>query len=147
MIFSSLSRLHDLGLLLLRLGIGGMFILYGLPKMLGGPDLWTKLGGAMGNFGITLVPAFWGFMSMLAELGGGICMVLGVAFRPAMILMFINMTVAVSTHLPAVTGWGDLAPKAGHPIEMGVIFLSLLFVGPGRWSIDACCWSKQPPAP
>ena len=39
--------LINVGLLVLRLGIGIIFIIHGLPKLMGGVETWTKLGGAM----------------------------------------------------------------------------------------------------
>lgn len=41
---SDLSKHRDLGLLLLRVGIGGMFVAYGMPKLPGGPALWERVG-------------------------------------------------------------------------------------------------------
>ena len=78
-----LEKYRDEGLLILRIGLGIMFILHGLPKMMGGPEQWAGLGMAMGNLGITFAPAFWGFMAAFAELVGGICLLLGIMLRPA----------------------------------------------------------------
>ena len=50
MILSSLERYRDFGLLLLRIGLGAMFIWHGAPKLVGGPETWTRLGGAMANY-------------------------------------------------------------------------------------------------
>ena len=45
-----LRRLRDvnLALLLLRVGMGGMMLTHGIPKLMRGPDLWPKLGKAVG---------------------------------------------------------------------------------------------------
>lgn len=130
--FSGLAKYRDLGLLVLRLGIGAAFVLYGYPKMLGGPAGWEKLGGAMGVFHIKAYPMFWGFAAAFAEFGGGILLILGLFFRPAALLMLCTMTVAAATHLAA----GDEIFKVLHPIELGVVFFALLFEGPGRFSVD-----------
>ncbi|MBN1556659.1 MAG: DoxX family protein [Lentisphaerae bacterium] len=122
---------RDTGLLILRLGIGIMFMLHGYPKLTGGAESWTGLGQAMGTFGITFAPAFWGFMAALAEFGGGICLILGVGFKIACILMGITMLVAAAMHLNK----GDGIPGAAHAIELMVVFLGLLFTGPGRFSL------------
>lgn len=68
MILTNQDRHRDLGLLLLRIGFGLMFIYYGWPKIMGGPPAWAKLGGAVGDFGITFAPAFWGFWRFLPSL-------------------------------------------------------------------------------
>ena len=68
----------DLGQLVIRLGIGGMFgLVHGWKKVMAGPELWEKLGGSMGQLGIHFWPSFWGFMAMSAEFGGGLLLLLG----------------------------------------------------------------------
>jgi len=78
----------DVALLLLRLGIGVSFVyVYGAAKLFGGPEQWTGLGQTMAVLGITFWPTFWGFMAALAEFGGGILLMLGLLFRPALVLL------------------------------------------------------------
>ncbi|MEZ4689878.1 MAG: DoxX family membrane protein [Ignavibacteria bacterium] len=65
---NSLGKHSDLGILIIRIGIGISFILvHGLGKITGGPALWEKLGGAMSSFGINFLPTFWGFMAAFSE--------------------------------------------------------------------------------
>lgn len=124
---------HDWGILALRIGIGLAFLLvYGYPKITGGPDLWMKLGSSMSNFGINFAPEFWGFMSALTEFGGAILIILGLFTRPAAFFMAFNMLVAMSTHFKALDPWN----KVIHPIELFTVFLALLIMGGGRFSID-----------
>ena len=132
MIWTSLNKYRDIGLLILRLGIGGMFIFHGAPKILGGPDTWEKIGTTMGIFGINFLPLFWGFMSSFAECFGGIFLILGFLFRPACVLLTINMIVATSMHLNRGDGLGI----ASHAIEDGILFLSLILIGPGKYSLN-----------
>ncbi|HET6373612.1 MAG TPA: DoxX family protein [Candidatus Polarisedimenticolia bacterium] len=132
MILSSLGKYRDAGLLLMRIVLGAMFIMHGWPKVMGGPEKWAGLGGAMGNLGVTMAPTFWGFMAAISEFGGGICLVLGFAFRPACVMMGITMAVALTMHLKG----GDGIEKASHAIEACGVFLGLLFLGPGKYSID-----------
>ncbi|UCB52826.1 MAG: DoxX family protein [Candidatus Zixiibacteriota bacterium] len=132
MILTFLDKYRDIGLLILRIGIGGMFLFHGGPKIAAGPEKWEQLGMAMGNFGIHFLPVFWGFMASFAEFFGGIMIILGLFLRPACMLLTINMIVATSFHLNR----GDGLLGASHAIEVGIVFLSLLFVGPGRYSLD-----------
>jgi len=132
MILAFLNRYRELGLLILRVGLGVMFIMHGWPKIQGGVAQWTSLGQAMGNLGVTFAPAFWGFMAAATEFGGGICLVLGLATRPAALLMAFNMTVATLMHLKR----GDGVMGAAHAIEDGVAFLSIVLLGAGKYSID-----------
>ena len=126
-----LSSKRDLGLLTLRLGIGIMFILHGYPKVLGGVAQWTQIGSSMQNLGITFFPAFWGFMAALSEFGGAVLLILGVGFRLASLLMLTTMCVATAHHF----GKGDGIQGASHALEAGILFLSFLFTGPGKYTL------------
>jgi|Deesub1362A_J573_1020465.scaffolds.fasta_scaffold09785_3 putative oxidoreductase len=132
MILTFLDKYRDMGLLVLRMGIGTMFIYHGLPKMMAGPEKWEKLGMAVKSVGIHFLPEFWGFMAAFSEVVGGICIIIGLFFRPACILLTITMIVAASMHISR----GDGLKRALHAIEDGIVFLSLIFTGPGRYSVD-----------
>ena len=132
MIFTKFDKYRDMGLLMLRVGIGVMFVIHGFPKISGGPEFWGKLGQATSALGITFAPVFWGFMAAVSEFLGGILLITGFFFRPAAAMMLMTMIVATSMHL----GKGDGLMGASHAIEAGILFFSLLFIGPGRFSLD-----------
>jgi putative oxidoreductase len=124
----------DLGLLVLRVGIGTMYAtVHGWPKLLGGTERWKKLGTALENFGIHVWPTLWGFLAMAAELGGGILLVLGLFTRPAAAMILATMVVASTRHIQKGEGVGE----ASHAIELGIVMGALLLLGPGRYSLDA----------
>ena len=129
---AKISNYKDLGLLIARVGLGGMMIFHGLPKLMGGPAKWEALGGTMSNLGITFAPVFWGFMASFAEGVGGLLILLGLIFRPAALLIIFTMIVA--TTLKFSTGEGLIG--ASHPIETGLAFFLFLFTGPGKLSVD-----------
>lgn len=130
MLFTTLDRFRDAGLLLLRLGLGTAFLFHGWPKLAGGPERWIRLSASVG---IDFLPAFFGFMAGLAEFGGGILLALGLLFRPAAFFMGVTMAFATYRHIAA--GEGFLGGFA-HPLEMGIVFFALLLIGPGRFSLD-----------
>jgi putative oxidoreductase len=132
MILTFLDKYRSAGLLLIRIGIGCMFLYHGAPKMFGGPEAWEGLGMAMGSLGIHSVPVFWGFMASVSEFFGAILLILGLFFRPACILLTVTMGVAASMHL----GKGDGLRGASHAIEDGILFLGLILIGPGKYSLD-----------
>jgi putative oxidoreductase len=131
-IFGILGRYSNVGLLLMRIGVGAMMIVHGYPKLIGGPEKWTKLGASMGNLNIHAYPTFWGFMAAAAEGIGGLLLILGLAFRPASFLLLFTMVVAAVNHFAK----GDDLLKASHAIELAFVFLGFLFIGPGKYSVD-----------
>ncbi len=132
MIFHKLDKFRDLGLLVLRVGIGVMFICHGFPKLTAGPEVWTNLGGALSAVGISFAPTFMGFMAAISEFGGGMLLVLGLFTRPACFFLLSTMAVATMMHLKG----GDSFVTYSHALESAILFFSLLFIGPGKWSLD-----------
>ena len=124
--------LVDLGLLVLRVGIGIIFIFHGYPKLLGGIETWTQVGSAMSMIGINFAPAFWGFMAAFAETIGGVFIILGLLHRPVALMLTFTMIVAVVMH---VTG-GDPFGIYSNALKALVIFVALVITGPGKYSID-----------
>lgn len=131
-ILDNLGKYRNTGILLLRLGIGVMFIIHGFPKLAGGPDGWTGLGGSMKVIGINFLPIFWGFMAAATETFGGFLLIVGLFYRPACILLVFTMIIAALVHF----GKGDGLGGASHAIEMGIVFFSLILIGPGKYSVD-----------
>jgi putative oxidoreductase len=123
----------NLGLLIIRVGLGAMFIVaHGLPKLLGGPERWKAVGSAMSYLGVRFAPTAWGFAAALAEFGGGILLILGLFTRFASASMAFVMLVATMQHL----GRGEPLLRASHPIEVGVVLVGLALVGAGAYSLD-----------
>jgi putative oxidoreductase len=127
-----LNSYRNVGLLIFRLGIGGMFMWHGFPKITGGIEKWTELGKTMEVFGIYFAPAFWGFSSGFAEFCGGLLIAVGLFYRLACLLLAINLSVAFTSQMAEGKGLF----KSSQSIEDGFSFLGALFVGPGKYSID-----------
>ncbi|SFH12827.1 DoxX family protein [Pedobacter insulae] len=132
-ILASLGKYRNTGLLIIRVGIGAMMMVHGYPKISGGIEMWKQIGGSMQLLGIDFFPAVWGFLAATIEAVGGLFLLLGLFFRPANILLLFVMIIACLVHLSD--------PKQGimeasHAIELGVLFLGLLFIGPGKYSVD-----------
>jgi putative oxidoreductase len=137
MILQGLSKYRDTGLLLLRILIGLSFLAHGVPKLMEGPELWIKLGKSMQFVGVGAYPIFWGLMASLSESLGGLLLLVGFAFRPACLFLLTTMIVATIMHFHTTPGGiFDKWEAASHAIELGSVFLSLLLIGPGKFSID-----------
>ncbi|MBK7447249.1 MAG: DoxX family protein [Ignavibacteria bacterium] len=127
------ERHSDLGLFIIRLGLGISFIfIHGLPKIKGGPELWLRLGKSMSNLGINFLPEFWGFMSAFSEFVIPVFIITGLFFRPALLLIAFTMFVAMLLHLTNMDPW----LKVAYPMELLFVFAGLFLIGPGRFSLD-----------
>jgi len=131
MILHGLDKHRDKGLLILRIGIGICFILHGWPKI-STPDKWAWLGSQLPMVDGGTFASIMGFMAAFAEFGGGIMLLLGLFTRPACFLMLNTMIVATYMHVSK----GYSFMKYSHALEAGILFLSLLFIGPGAYSLD-----------
>ncbi len=131
-LLASLGKYRNTGLLMTRIGLGIMLMLHGYPKLLGGPEKWEAIGGAMKYVGIDFLPAVWGLLAGATETFGGFLILLGLAFRPVCLLLTFTMAIATSMHLNNNEG----IMGASQAIEMGVVFLGLACIGPGTFSVD-----------
>jgi len=132
MILTSLTRFRDWGLLFLRVALGAFYIYaHGWHKLAAGMREWQSLGMAVRYVGIHHFYLFWGLMAALSETLGCALVILGLLFRPACMLLLITLCVASAMDLH-IGG----PEKASHAIELAILFFSLLFIGPGKYSID-----------
>jgi len=124
----------DLGLLVLRLGVGvSMLVFHGWGKIAGGPEKWTGLGGSMANLGLDFAPVVWGFLAAFAECVGSALLAIGFLFRPAAAMLALTMVVAVMHHLSMPAGQpGAGWSGASHALELLAVYVALLLTGPGR---------------
>lgn len=134
-LFSSLGNYKNFGLLIIRVGLGIMFVYHGFPKLTGGVKTWESLGSATAVVGIHLWPMIWGLLAALIEAVGGFLLIIGLAFRPACLLLTVELVIAALFMLHQQGPDGGLM-AASHAIEDAIMFAGLLFVGPGKYSVD-----------
>jgi putative oxidoreductase len=117
----------DAGLLILRVGIGAMFVVvHGLPSLLAGPEGWESFGRRFVTAtGIDFGVVVWGFLGVATEVGAGLCLIAGAIFRPACALLAFTMGVAVLYNFRLGLG------LASQPFELSILFVSLALIGPG----------------
>lgn len=125
-------RNFDLGMLIIRLGMGLGFIYYhGWGKLMGGVERWTGLGESMQRFGIDFGAPFWGFMISFAESIGALMIAVGFLTAPMSLILAVGMFVAWTGHI--ASGQGSPA----HSFKNMIVLVGIALSGPGRYSIDA----------
>ena len=130
---------QSFGLLCLRVALGATMIAYGVPKFLGGEAYLTQIGTAVQHVGIHFGYQFFGLVAALTEVVGGFMLIIGAYFRISCFLLLIEMLVASLSQragLAANATSNDFIMAVLHPLSMAGIFLSALFLGPGRLSIQ-----------
>lgn len=132
------SSATDTGLLLLRVGLGIIFLAHGAQKvfgLFGGHGLAATVGG-MESMGI---PAPLAYLASFTELFGGLAVLLGILTRLASLGLLITMLVAIL--LVGIKG-GFFAPKGFEfAFSLAVIALTLMFTGPGRFAVGD--WERR----
>lgn len=121
---------YDLAALSLRITIGIMFLTHGLTKLL----VFTPEGTA--NFFESLgLPRFLAYLIIAFEIGGGICLVLGLLVRIISSLTFLQMIVISFIH--SSNGWSFSNAGGGweYPAFMSLTAFSLALLGSGRFTV------------
>lgn len=131
----------DVGLLVLRVGLGVVFIAHGGQKVFGafgGPGLQGTVQFMSEKLGI---PAVLAYVASFTEFFGGMAVLLGLLTPLAAMGLAVTMAVAIlRVHLPA----GFFAPKGyEYPLALLAQSLCLTVAGPGRLSLDYLVVSKM----
>lgn len=127
---------RDLGLLLLRLGTGGVLAAHGAQKLFGwfgGYGLEASAGFFANQLGLT-PGIFWAALAGGGEFFGGLLLIIGLATRFA--ALTVGITMAVATF--AVHGGGFFAPEGmEYTLTLLAVSIALLISGGGALSLDA----------
>src|SRR5438445_6458950 len=132
------SMYADLGLLVLRIVIGGVVMPHGLLK-LGMVGKGGSVAGVAGWFNsMGLRPGlFWAYVAVLAEVGGGLLTVLGLGGPIGPGLLFGDLVVVtIVAHWPQ--GFWAGGGKVGweFPVPLAAGGLAIALAGNGAWSLD-----------
>jgi putative oxidoreductase len=125
-----LSKYREVGLLLLRVSLGLLFVYLNAPTLLSGPASWAHLGAS--HRGLHSHLQLWGFLEAFLASLGGLLMVFGLFFRIGVLMTF---SLSLVHAIAVLKGSVGLHP-ALSALETCVVLFSLLFVGPGKFSVD-----------
>lgn len=132
MFLERLGKHPNLGLLILRAGIGIALLSQNYHLLLGGTPEWRTAGQTMTHIGIHFALTAWGFLIASALTIGSGLLILGWQTRGAA----VAITLATVLHF---------APQIKHPTELlqtphALILLSgilsLIILGAGKYSVD-----------
>jgi putative oxidoreductase len=126
-----LGKYRETGLLVMRVGLGVLFIVLTGPVLLAGPARWGVFGSGIRNLGLHSHFQIWGFVGALIGCLGGALMIFGLFFRPGVLL------VMAITFVHLLGGLHD-GPLRGNlaAVELFLMLIGLLLVGPGKYSVD-----------
>ncbi len=130
-----LHRFTDPGLLLLRLGVGLVFVVHGWSKLSNGPAGFAEMLSGLG----VAAPDVIAWLMTVAELGGGAAIMLGLLTRLAtlpLIAIMVGAIALVKVDLGIIAPAGAVMPGAEVDIALLAGLLGLLLLGPGRLSLD-----------
>lgn len=124
----------DLGVLLLRVVVGALFVAHGARKQFG-----TWSGPGMRRFsevvaGLGFQPALpFAVAATWSQIIGGFALILGAATAPAAALIAFTMLIAI--RLQWKRGFWDSGGWQ-YPGVLLIVLISLTLIGPGRYSLD-----------
>jgi putative oxidoreductase len=121
---------RDYGALILRLALGAMFIAHALLKYF----VFT-LPGTAAFFESLGLPGFFAHLTILAELVGGVLLILGVYTRVVALALVPVLLGATWAH--AGNGWLFTAPKGGweYPAFLTVAAIVQALIGDGAFAL------------
>ena len=130
-----MSHSSDLAALVLRGGLGIMFIAHGLLKIV----VFT-LPGTAGFFESVGLPGWLAYPVAFAEIGGGALLLAGIAVRGVSLALIPVLLGAAWVHIG--NGWVFSNPNGGweYPAFLALAALVLALLGPGRFVL------RVPPA-
>lgn len=125
-------RSTDLGLLLLRIALGGLMLFHGMHKLIYGVGFIGDMLAAIG------LPSFIAYGSLLAELVASLMIICGIWTRLASVVFAGNMVVALL--MAHASEMFSLSPMTGGlVIELPLLYLLgaavLCLTGGGRFAV------------
>lgn len=118
----------DYAALLLRLGLGTMFVAHGLLKVM----IYT-LPGAAGFFEQVGFPGWTAYVVTYAEIGGGLLLLAGIGVRVVSLALITVLAGALVVHFGS--GWVFSNPNGGWEYPAFLIITSVVqaLLGPGKF--------------
>ena len=154
---STLGHLADIGPLCMRVGVGLVFVTHGWQKF---HDIKvSNFAKFLDSLGVP-APETVAWLQTIAEGVGGLLLIAGLMTRLVAIPLIGILLGAILLVKQDITGWGIVVISApdqialghsatGAELEIGLMagLLGLLFIGPGRISVDGALGMETAVAP
>ncbi len=136
------DRVASAGLLLIRVFIGLGLAAHGWGKFFGEQGI-SGFAGFLEKLGVPS-PQVAAYLSASTELVGGLLIAIGLLTRLVAVPLAFNMFVAVVTVHRSSYFLSNDPPGMEYALNLGVIFLALVFTGAGRFSVDYALFRRKP---
>lgn len=134
------DTMTSIALLLLRFFVGFGLAAHGYTKFFGEHGI-AGFAGFLKSMNVPS-PEVAAYMSATTELVGGILVGLGLLTRVAAVPLAFNMFVAALTAHRTSYFITNTPPGMEYALNLGVVFLALVLIGPGKYSLDQCLFSR-----
>lgn len=129
----------SIGLLIIRIGFGAFFLMWGITKLMS-PEMADMIGGAAHGIWLTFLPTnVWFWLAAGGEVLAWLTFLLGIFLPLGSLLAVIIMLVAFfGAHSGNMQEWMSA-------LAFLIASLGLWFAGPGKYSLKALCckWSNN----
>ena len=124
---------QNIGLLILRLSIGGLMLFHGYHKLTSGID------GIVNMVSETGLPGFLAYLVFLGELIAPLLMIVG--YRTKLAGLFIALTMVIAIFLGHPNEFFQLGKHGNWALEINGLYLfgslSILLLGGGKFSLSS----------
>jgi len=120
----------DYAALILRVLSGALFIAHGLMKVF----VFT-IPGTVGYFESLGLPGALAYLTILAEVGGGLALILGIATRTVSLVLIPVLLGATWAH--SANGWVFSSQGGGweFPLFWAIVQAAIALLGSGAWAL------------
>ena len=130
-----LKKWEPVTLLLLRCGLGLVFVYHGYPKLFGNTERFVESFQAIG------LPAYFVYVAGVVECFGGLAIALGLLTPVIGIVLLLEMAVAMWKYN---FNEGIYAVREYElPLVLGLASLALAAGGPGKFSLDHLLFGRK----
>ena len=122
----------NMGILILRLSLGGLMLFHGIGKIVKGVD------GLVAKFSETGLPGFIAYGAYIGEFIAPILVILG--FRTRIAAFFISLTMLIAICIAHSADVFTVGKSGGWAIELPAMYLLagviLMFTGAGKYAVS-----------